>query len=70
MSVKITVGAVVELKSGGPLATVVRDKGLENNKVVEVAWFNGSDLNREVLPKDALNVKAGAPGKGEGETAE
>jgi len=59
---KLAVGTVVELLSGGPLATVIRDKNLEaGNKHVEIAWFDGSALKKDVLPKDALREKVAAP---------
>ncbi|KWU23347.1 DUF2158 domain-containing protein [Burkholderia cenocepacia] len=62
MSKPYAVGAVVELLSGGPLATVVRDKNLEaGSKFVEIAWFDGSSLKKEILPKDALREKTPAP---------
>ncbi len=58
MAVKLAVGVVVELRSGGPLMTVVKDRVEEGNKFVQVSWFAGVELRKEVLPKDALTVKA------------
>lgn len=62
---KLAVGTVVELHSGGPSMTVFKDRPEEGSKFVGVAWFNGTVLAREVLPKDALKVTAEAPGKPE-----
>jgi uncharacterized protein YodC (DUF2158 family) len=53
--VKLVVGSVVRLESGGPWMTVVKDRPEAGSKFVEVAWFNGTDMRREVLPKEALS---------------
>lgn len=63
MSLKLSVGAIAELLSGGPLMTVVKDKTEESSKLAMFAWFDGSELRREVLPKDAVKVVAEAPAK-------
>lgn len=63
MSLKLSVGAVAELLSGGPLMTVVKDKAEDSSKLAVFAWFDGSALRREVLPKDAVKVTAEAPAK-------
>lgn len=63
MSLKYAVGALAELLSGGPVMTVVKDRPEEGSKFVQVAWFEGSALRKEVLPKDAMKVVAEAPAK-------
>lgn len=63
MSLKLSVGALVELLSGGPTMTVVKDRPEEGSKFAGVAWFDGSSLRREVLPRDAIKVVAEAPAK-------
>ena len=54
MSVKLAIGHLVRLKSDGPWMTVTKDRPEAGSKFVEVAWFEGAGLRREVLPKDAL----------------
>lgn len=54
MSVKLAVGHLVKLKSGGPWLTVVKDRPEAGSKFVVAAWFDGSVLSQELLPKDAL----------------
>lgn len=51
---KFVVGAVVRLKSGGPYMTVAKDKPEQGAKFVGVAYFDGSTLKQEVLPKEAI----------------
>ncbi|MNR71473.1 hypothetical protein D3C71_20990 [compost metagenome] len=60
---KLTVGTVVELHSGGPLMTVMKERVEQGSKFTQVGWFAGTELKQEVLPKDALKVKAEAPSK-------
>lgn len=54
MAAKFTTGDVVRLKSGGPWTTVTKDRPEIGSKFVQVSWFNGSALEAEVLPKEAL----------------
>lgn len=54
MAIKFSVGDVVRLRSEGPWTTVTKDRPEVGSKFVEVAWFDGSALRREVLPKEAL----------------
>lgn len=57
MAVKLEVGVVVRLKSGGPWTTVTKDKLEQGSKFVEVSWFNGSALSQQVFPKLALEPR-------------
>lgn len=54
MAAKFSVGDIVRLKSDGPWMTVTKDRLEAGSKFVAVAWFDGSSLNSEVFPKDAL----------------
>lgn len=63
MSIKFAVGALAELLSGGPAMTVVKEKTEDSSKLAQFAWFDGTDLRREVLPKDAVKLVAAAPEK-------
>ncbi len=54
MALKFAVGDIVRLKSGGPWMTVVKDRPEAGSKFVVTAWFNGSSLETEQFPKDAL----------------
>lgn len=54
MAVKLAIGNLVKLASDGPWTTVVKDKPEAGSKFVEVAWFDGAQLHRELFPKDAL----------------
>jgi uncharacterized protein YodC (DUF2158 family) len=74
MAHKFVIGDIVRLKSGGPWMTVVKDRTDAGTKFAAVAWFDGSTLNTEVLPKDALehdpsrpsdDKKADKPSQGE-----
>jgi uncharacterized protein YodC (DUF2158 family) len=51
---KFAVGDIVKLKSGGPWMTVVKDRPEAGSKFVVTAWFDGSKLETEQFPKDAL----------------
>lgn len=55
-NVKLVVGSVVKLVSGGPWMTVTKDRPEAGSKFIETAWFDGSVLNRELLPKDAVEA--------------
>lgn len=64
MTFKFAIGAVCELNSGGgPAMTVVKDKPEQGSKFVELAWFNGMALTRDVLPRDAVKITVPAPEK-------
>ena len=52
--IKLVVGSVVRLKSGGPWMTVTKDKPEAGPKFLGVSWFNGTALEEKVLPKDAV----------------
>ena len=52
--IKLVVGSVVRLKSGGQWMTVTKDKPEAGSKFIGVSWFNGTALEQEVLPKDAV----------------
>lgn len=54
MAIKLVVGAVVRLKSGGPWMTVEKDRAERGSKFVAVVYFDGSALKRDELPKDAV----------------
>jgi uncharacterized protein YodC (DUF2158 family) len=56
-AVKLVVGDVVKLKSGGPWMTVTDDKFKAGNKTVACSWFSGDDLRTEVFLKEALEPK-------------
>lgn len=53
-AIKFSLGDVVRLKSGGPWLTVTKDRPEAGSKFVGVSWFDGSHLESDVLPKDAL----------------
>jgi uncharacterized protein YodC (DUF2158 family) len=57
MALKLIVGDLVKLKSGGPWTTVTKDRPEQGSKFVQVSWFDGSALRSEVLPKEALEAK-------------
>ncbi|MFZ7157744.1 YodC family protein [Avibacterium gallinarum] len=50
---EIKVGTVVQLKSGGPLMTVISDK--EDEKIL-CKWFDHNKSNEEAFPKEALDI--------------
>jgi uncharacterized protein YodC (DUF2158 family) len=54
MAFKYFVGAVVQLKSGGPLMTVTKDKPEAGSKFVGVTFWEGNTLRTEILPKEAI----------------
>lgn len=54
MAFKFFIGAVVQLKSGGPLMTVTKDKPEQGSKFVGVSFFDGNTLKHDVLPKEAI----------------
>jgi len=54
MAAKFTTGDIVKLKSGGPWATVTKDKPEAGSKFVQISWFDGSKLESSVLPKATL----------------
>lgn len=54
MAFKFFIGAVAQLKSGGPLMTVTKDKPEAGSKFVGVTFWEGNVLRTEVLPKEAL----------------
>ncbi|MDO8414752.1 MAG: DUF2158 domain-containing protein [Agitococcus sp.] len=54
IAIKLVVGNVVRLISDGPWMTVTKDRPEAGAKFVEVSWFEGAILHREILPKDAL----------------
>jgi uncharacterized protein YodC (DUF2158 family) len=49
-STQFPIGTVVQLKSGGPLMTVIEVDG-----DVRVAWFSGTTIDTQNLPVQALN---------------
>jgi uncharacterized protein YodC (DUF2158 family) len=51
---KYVIGAVVQLKSGGPFMTVTKDKPEQGPKFVGVSFFDGNKLDHAVLPKEAI----------------
>jgi uncharacterized protein YodC (DUF2158 family) len=51
---KYVIGAVVQLKSGGPFMTVTKDKPEAGTKFIGVSYFDGNSLKHDVLPKDAI----------------
>jgi len=53
-TIKLVVGGVVRLKSGGPWMTVEKDKAERGSKFVGVVYFDGTSLKRDELPKDAI----------------
>ena len=53
-AVKLVVGDLVKLKSDGPWLTVTKDRPEAGAKFVEASWFAGTQLESQVLPKDAL----------------
>jgi uncharacterized protein YodC (DUF2158 family) len=57
-SVKLAVGDVVKLKSGGPWLTVTEDKFKAGSKTVACSWFSGDDLRTEVFLREALESKS------------
>jgi uncharacterized protein YodC (DUF2158 family) len=56
-AVKLVVGDVVRLKSGGPWMTVTDDKFKAGSKTVATSWFSGDDLRTEVFLREALEPK-------------
>lgn len=65
MAVKLVVGSVARLKSGGPWMTVTKDRTDQGSKFVQVSWFDGSTLSHEIFPKDALEPKDVEPAAAE-----
>lgn len=61
--IKVAVGAIGELNSGGPSMTVIKEKTEESSKLAVFAWFDGSTLHRDVFPKDAVKMTHAAPVK-------
>lgn len=57
MAVKLVVGSIVRLKSDGPWMTVTKDRPEQGSKFVQASWFDGSSLNHEIFPKEALEAK-------------
>jgi uncharacterized protein YodC (DUF2158 family) len=58
MTEEITVGSVVQLKSGGPKMTVTSTKSMSDRKLITCEWFDGSKQGRDSFPPEALNVVA------------
>lgn len=54
MARKFGIGDVARLKSGGPWMTVTKDRPEAGSKFVVMSWFDGSKLESEIFPKDAL----------------
>ena len=55
-AVKLVVGHIVKLKSGGPWMTITKDRPEQGSKFVQASWFDGSALKAELFPKDALEL--------------
>lgn len=55
-AVKLVVGHIVKLKSGGPWMTVTKDRLELGSKFVQASWFSGAELKTEVFHKDALEL--------------
>jgi uncharacterized protein YodC (DUF2158 family) len=60
-AVRLVVGDLVKLKSGGPWMTVTEDKFKAGTKTVACSWFAGDDLRTEVFLKEALEPKNPPP---------
>jgi uncharacterized protein YodC (DUF2158 family) len=54
-SEQFKVGDVVQLKSGGPLMTIVADEGSGN---FFCRWFNGGQIDQSAFPSTALRKEA------------
>jgi uncharacterized protein YodC (DUF2158 family) len=51
----LTIGDVVQLKSGGPQMTICTID--EVNNTYKCCWFNGRKVEKSEFPLDALNIK-------------
>ncbi|MHB0929648.1 MAG: DUF2158 domain-containing protein [Candidatus Nanopelagicales bacterium] len=60
MALKLNLGDVVKLKSGGPWMTVTRDRTEHGNKLIQVSWFDGSELVSTFLAKEVLDLNPAA----------
>lgn len=51
------VGAVVRLKSGGPLMTVMAEPRDDDN--ISVGWFDGGEMRRDAFTPAELVIESG-----------
>lgn len=56
MAIKLIVGNLAKLKSGGPWLTVSKDRLEVGSKFLEMSWFDGSRLERAVMAVDTLEA--------------
>ena len=51
---QLPAGALVRLKSGGPLMTVLRDTYSGEDRMVSCAWFEGAAEHRNEFPRPSI----------------
>lgn len=56
MAIKLIVGNLAKLKSGGPWLTVSKDRLEQGSKFLELSWFDGSRLEHAVLAVETLEA--------------